>query len=361
VNLDFSNLRILVYGDVMLDEYVHGVIERISPEAPVPVLRETNCEYRAGGAANVAANVAALGAQVTLVAPVAADQRGDILWKVVADSVKTHFVTASSVTTRKTRFVAQRGHYALRVDQDGELTNEAAVVKTLDWITSGFDAIIVSDYAKGAVTLGTMQALRAKCVPIFVDPKQSDWSLYSGALYFTPNEKEWGDAMACRVSGALGVLITRAERGMSFMSCGMTTTTCPAVAQAVADVTGAGDTVIAAFTCAVTASNDPVDAMRFANAAAGVAVSKSGTAAVTIAEARAAFGEPKMCVFPNCDCQPTGMTDGTRAYCRQYGLLPGGAFGKPTACSFPDCACSLEDAQICPLPKPTRDSTRPLA
>jgi rfaE bifunctional protein kinase chain/domain len=358
VNLDFSNLRILVYGDAMLDEYVHGVIERISPEAPVPVLRETHCEYRAGGAANVAANVAALGAQVTLVAPVAADQRGDILWKVVADSVKTHFVTASSMTTRKTRFVAQRGHYALRVDQDGELTNEASVVKTLDWITSGFDAIIVSDYAKGAVTLGTMQALRAKGVPIFVDPKQSDWSLYNGASYFTPNEKEWKNSKYLS-DHARGVLVTRAERGMTlFQFAAPLRVNCPAVAQSVADVTGAGDTVIAAFTCAVTAGLDPVDAMRFANAAAGVAVSKSGTAAVTIAEARAAFGEPKMCVFPNCDCQPTGMTDGTRAYCRQYGLLPE-ALGKPAACSFPDCACSLEDAQICQLPRVLRDSTRP--
>jgi D-beta-D-heptose 7-phosphate kinase/D-beta-D-heptose 1-phosphate adenosyltransferase len=322
VNLDFSNLRILVYGDVMLDEYVHGVIERISPEAPVPVLLETHCEYRAGGAANVAANVAALGAQVTLVAPVAADQRGDILWKVVADSVKTHFVTASSVTTRKTRFVAQRGHYALRVDQDGELTNEASVIKALDWITSGFDAIIVSDYAKGAVTPGTMQALRAKGVPIFVDPKQSDWRLYNGAFCLTPNMYEYCSAQY--LVHPEQVLVTRGEHGMSFIRRGAEPIDCPAVAQSVADVTGAGDTVIAAFTCAVTAGNDPIDAMRFANAAAGVAVSKSGTAAVTIAEARGAFlTEVAACVSPNCDCQAHAV-DGMRAYCRQYGLQPGG-------------------------------------
>jgi D-beta-D-heptose 7-phosphate kinase/D-beta-D-heptose 1-phosphate adenosyltransferase len=137
------------------------------------------------------------------------------------------------------------------------------------------------------VTPNTFAALRAKGAPIFVDPKQKDWSVYSGASWFTPNGKEWAESTG-RCELAKGVLITRAERGMSLI-CNQDAIHCDAVVQQVSDVTGAGDTVIAAFTCAITAGNDPVDAMNFANAAAGVAVSKSGTATVTIAEARAAF------------------------------------------------------------------------
>ena len=288
MNLDFSNLRILVYGDVMLDEYVHGVIERISPEAPVPVLSRTHSEYRPGGAANVAANVAALGAEVALVAPAGIDNECARLFAALPNKIDTFFV-AASLTTHKTRYVGQRNHQMLRVDVDGKLLNEDTAVAVINNITSGFDAIIVSDYAKGAVTKRTMDALRAKGVPIFVDPKQKDWSLYSGASWFTPNEKEWADS-SLDYRPPRGTLITRGERGMTLvLDDSKEAANCPAVAQQVADVTGAGDTVIAAFTCAVTAGNDPVYAMNFANAAAGIAVSKSGTATVSIAEARAAF------------------------------------------------------------------------
>ena len=290
MNLDFSNLRILVYGDVMLDEYVHGVIERISPEAPVPVLSRTHSEYRPGGAANVAANVAALGAEVALVAPVGIDNECARLFAALPNKIDT-FLVAASLTTHKTRYVGQRNHQMLRVDVDGGLVNEDSAVAVINNITSGFDAIIVSDYAKGAVTPKTFAALRAKGVPIFVDPKQNDWSIYAGASYLTPNEKEWQNAIG-RCAQARGVLCTRGERGMSLIDGDKATyTNCDAVAQQVADVTGAGDTVIAAFTSAIMSGNDPVESMRFANVCAGIAVSKSGTATVSIAEARAAFNE----------------------------------------------------------------------
>ena len=291
MNLDFSNLRILVYGDVMLDEYVHGVIERISPEAPVPVLSRTHSEYRPGGAANVAANVAALGAEVALCGVVADDDAYHRLLTAIGHEVLGVVVCAADRTTVKTRYLGQRNHNVLRVDTDGRVIDEPAVIATIDNRGRDFDAIIVSDYAKGAVTKRAMDALRAKGVPIFVDPKQKDWSLYDGASWFTPNESEYDNAGLPNPKDCRGVLVTLGARGMCLLRGFHETSSCYAVAQSVADVTGAGDTVIAAFACAITGGNDPIDAMRFANAAAGVAVSKSGTVTVSIAEAREAFAD----------------------------------------------------------------------
>ncbi|OZI74267.1 D-glycero-beta-D-manno-heptose-7-phosphate kinase [Bordetella genomosp. 12] len=298
-----ARARVLVVGDVMLDRYWFGEVERISPEAPVPVVRVARREDRLGGAANVARNIAALGAHATLIGVVGADEAGDRIAALAAEAgVRTDLVAdAGGHTTLKMR-VLGRQQQLLRVDFE-----EAPAAGTLDGVDhalarelSACDVLVLSDYAKGALT--RVQAMiaqaRARNIPVLVDPKGDDYSLYRGATLVTPNRSEmqqavgrWSNesqltdrAQALRAELDLeALLVTRSEQGMTlFTQDGREHV--DAQAHEVFDVSGAGDTVLATLAVMRAAGLPWVDAMRWANRAGGIVVGKLGTSIVTGAE-----------------------------------------------------------------------------
>ncbi|WP_459617995.1 D-glycero-beta-D-manno-heptose-7-phosphate kinase [Bordetella sp. 2513F-2] len=295
--------RILVVGDVMLDRYWFGEVDRISPEAPVPVVRVARREDRLGGAANVARNVAALGAQVTLVGVIGDDEAGDSIVRTAAEAgVRAELVRdAGHPTTLKMR-VLGRQQQLLRVDFEQHPAAsaldgiDAAVARHL----SGHDVLVLSDYAKGA--LDRVQPLiaqaRAAGVPVLVDPKGDDYTRYRGATLVTPNRAEmqqavgrWSSepelaerAQKLRTELALeALLVTRSEQGMTlFTEAGREHV--DAQAHEVFDVSGAGDTVLATLAAMRGVGLPWADAMRWANRAGGIVVGKLGTSVVTAAE-----------------------------------------------------------------------------
>lgn len=308
--------RVVVVGDVMLDVFVFGEVTRISPEAPVPVVRVTQETERLGGAANVALNVKSLGGKVALVGVVGGDLAGAHL----AKASRAHGVDARLValpgraTTVKTRVMAHQ-HQMVRTDREVTEPIEAAVEAKLlaqvrKVLTRGA-ALIVSDYQKGVVTRSFMRALialaRSRGVHVLVDPKVRDIRFFRGAFLVTPNQKEAeeisglairtdGDAeravhRIARIAGTQGALVTRGEEGMSLglrVGRKFSYWHVRATAREVFDVTGAGDTAIATLALALVAGARPHEAMMLANLAAGVAVGKLGTSSVTPAEIRAA-------------------------------------------------------------------------
>ncbi len=307
--MDFSRLTVLCIGDVMLDRFLHGDIERISPEAPVPVIRLRETREMLGGVGNVASNIASLGGRAVLVGLVGRDDAAAKLRQIVAG--RARIVAALVETTYrpticKTRFVAGR-QQVVRADEESRAPmhpdEEAALVHVFDQHIGGAQAVILSDYGKGVLSRGlvahAIAAARAHGVPVFVDPKTDDFALYRGATCVTPNAREMGAAarapvdtedeiaaaarrlMAAAELGA--ILVTRSEKGMTLVEAGGTASA-PARAREVFDVSGAGDTVIAALALAFAAGRSLVQAMHIANAAAGVVVSKLGTATADIAE-----------------------------------------------------------------------------
>jgi D-beta-D-heptose 7-phosphate kinase / D-beta-D-heptose 1-phosphate adenosyltransferase len=305
---DFSALRVLVAGDAMLDEYWFGDTVRISPEAPVPVVHTRDTEQRPGGAANVAINAAALGAAVTLAAIVGQDERANLLERLLeSGGVSCAFHRAASVPTVHKLRVLARNQQMIRVDSEHSLAalrDEflATFVRALD----GVDVVVLSDYAKG--TLAGVESLvehcRAAGVPVLIDPKGTDFSRYRGATVLTPNEHEfqavagaWSDEAeftrnAEELRAALdleALLVTRGERGMTLVSRAEPTLSLPAHAREVFDVTGAGDTVVAAMSVAVASGLALEEAAAIANLAAGLVVAKIGAATVTPAELRLAL------------------------------------------------------------------------
>jgi rfaE bifunctional protein kinase chain/domain len=297
-------LRLAVVGDVMLDRFVMGEVDRISPEAPVPVVHVRGEEERLGGAANVAANVAALGAGTTLFGVVGPGEAGDHL----ADRLQARGIDATGlvrceerVTTIKTRIVAGT-QQVVRIDREtkGPLT-VATRARLLDAIeTRGpFAAVVVSDYGKGVVGSELMDRMRAwhrAGQVVVVDPKQGSFELYREVTCLTPNEREAAGALHATIAGeddAVRVgwdlkrrvrsellLLTRGEHGMTLFEGEDRTTQLPTEASHVFDVTGAGDTVIACFTTFLAAKASPVMAARLANVAAGLVVRELGTAVV---------------------------------------------------------------------------------
>ena len=304
----------LVFGDVMLDEYVIGSVARISPEAPIPVFLRASERHIPGGASNVAANVAALGAKATLCGVVGADAAADRLKAALAEHAPAvafaAIVDPSRDTTVKTRFLAH-GHHVLRVDAESAAHISAktcqAVIAALEKAVSETDVVVVSDYAKGVVVEATFRALveaaRRLGKPVFVDPKRRDFGFYRGAAYLTPNRKELHEATglaidndeaieaacksACDLSAA-SILVTRSEEGMSLVEKGAPPLHIHSAAREVFDVSGAGDTVIATFASAIAAGQSAAEAAMLANIAAGISVAKQGAAAVSAAELRAA-------------------------------------------------------------------------
>ncbi|HYG41369.1 MAG TPA: D-glycero-beta-D-manno-heptose-7-phosphate kinase [Bordetella sp.] len=295
--------RVLVVGDIMLDRYWFGEVERISPEAPVPIVRVARREDRLGGAANVARNVAALGGQATLVGIVGADEAGDSVVRLAGQAgVQADLLAdADHPTTLKMR-VLGRQQQLLRVDFE-----QHPAPATLDDMESrlarhlmNHDVVVLSDYAKG--TLDRVEALisqaRAAGVPVLVDPKGDDYTRYRGATLVTPNRSEMQQAVgrwnsesqlterAQRLRTDLdleALLVTRSEQGMTlFTAAGREHV--DAQAHEVFDVSGAGDTVLATL-AAMRAIGQPwADAMGWANRAGGIVVGKLGTSVVTAAE-----------------------------------------------------------------------------
>ena len=303
----FSRASILIAGDAMLDHFVVGRVNRISPEAPVPVVEHDRDDYRAGGAANVAHNVRALGGTAELVAVVGADAAGDRLrLELEGRAVGTGGLVTDEArpTTTKLRIVTNRNQQVARVDyeSDDEVTGAVhdALRRHVARLAGAAGAILVSDYLKGTVTRAlvgdVVSAGRARRIPVLIDPKIPHIDYYRGATLVTPNHHEAEIAAHMRVrtdedaAGAARVfreraacdhvLITRGERGMCLLD-GETATHFPSVAREVADVTGAGDTVIATLALAVAAGASLAEAATLANHAAGVVVGRFGAATVS--------------------------------------------------------------------------------
>jgi len=298
---------VLVVGDVMLDHFVIGRVDRISPEAPVPVVTYDHQEYRLGGAANVAHNVAALGGRVELVGVTGGDDEArrlrDELQR-LSIGVSGLVTDGARCTTRKLRVVTTRNQQVARVDyeSDREVSGavEAEIERQIDDLAAGADAILVSDYLKGvvsaAVALAAIQAGGRKGIPVLVDPKVPHIDYYRGATLITPNHHEAEAITHLRIrtteearaaatrfrerAGCDSVLITRGEHGMWLLGPDGEWEL-PAEAREVSDVTGAGDTVIATLALGLAAGAPLVDAARLANRAAGIVVGKFGPATVT--------------------------------------------------------------------------------
>jgi D-glycero-beta-D-manno-heptose-7-phosphate kinase len=306
----FPTARVLVVGDVMLDQFLVGRVTRISPEAPVPIVQFEREENRVGGAANVAHNIAALGGAVDLVGLVGQDPAASTLGRQLGGhAIQTTGLVedASRPTTTKVRVVTDRHQQVARVDyeKDEEASGdvEAALIARARASVAGTGAIVVSDYLKGTITRGLVAALvteaRVRGVPVLVDPKIPHLDYYTGATLVTPNHHEAeaaghmrirNDADAARAArafrertGCQGVLITRGEHGMWLLADGAEGAL-GATAREVADVTGAGDTVIATLALALAAGATTAEAACLANHAAGIVVGKFGPATTSVGE-----------------------------------------------------------------------------
>lgn len=291
--------RVLVVGDVMLDRYWFGDVNRISPEAPVPVVHVQKQEDRLGGAANVARNAVALGAQAGLLCVVGTDEPGERIIQLLGDSgVAPHLERDPALLTTIKLRVLSRQQQLLRVDFENTPAHEVllAGLARFDALLSSHDVILMSDYAKGGLTHVTKMIAKARAAgkPVLVDPKGDDWERYRGATLITPNRAElrevigqWKseDDLIARV-GKLraelefdALLLTRSEEGMTLFS-DEGILHASAVAREVYDVSGAGDTVIATLAVMLGAGLSLTDAVALANRAAGIVVGKLGTATV---------------------------------------------------------------------------------
>ncbi|NDY41635.1 D-glycero-beta-D-manno-heptose-7-phosphate kinase [Dissulfurirhabdus thermomarina] len=305
----FRDLRLLVVGDLMLDQFVWGETSRISPEAPVPVVEVQQETFLLGGAANVAHNLRALGAGVLLAGVVGRDGTGRRLRELAeAEGIDVRGVVADGRgTTLKTRVLA-RGQQVVRVDRESRKPPDPRAAAGLEAFVSAaageVDAVVVSDYAKGVVTAAVMAALGAACraaaVPLLVDPKPANADLYLGVDIVTPNRRETEALSGVSLAGpgrveeagrrihrrldTRAVLMTLGGEGMALWEPEAGLFTIPTMAREVYDVTGAGDTVVAALALALADGRSFREGAVLANAAAGVVVGKVGTATVSPAE-----------------------------------------------------------------------------
>jgi D-glycero-beta-D-manno-heptose-7-phosphate kinase len=295
--------RILVVGDVMLDRYWFGDVERISPEAPVPVVKISKMEERPGGAANVARNAAALGARTSLLSVVGSDEAGESLRRLTeAENVAAVLHRDGSVSTTVKLRVIGRQQQLIRIDFESMPSREVLADKLSDFesLLAHCDVVVLSDYGKGGLThiVRMIELARQAGKRVLVDPKGDDYSRYRGAHVITPNRAElrevvgrWKDEAdlaerAERLRAELGLealLVTRSEEGMTLFRSGSVMHD-PARAREVFDVSGAGDTVIATLAVMLAAGMDMMGAVRVANHAAGIVVGKLGTAVATARE-----------------------------------------------------------------------------
>jgi len=292
-----ADAKVLIVGDVMLDRYWFGDVDRISPEAPVPVVKIARSEERPGGAANVARNVAALGARAMLLSATGRDEPADALIRLLDDDrIETSFLRDETLRTTVKLRVIGRQQQLLRIDFETPPPHEllASHLAEFDRFLAAADALVLSDYGKGGLAhIATMiERGRAAGKPVLVDPKGDDWDRYRGATVITPNRSEFRqvagrardeDDLARRAQRLRrdlnldALLVTRSEEGMSLFS-EAGALTIPAQAREVFDVSGAGDTVIATLGTLLAAGASLADATAIANEAAGVVVGKLGTA-----------------------------------------------------------------------------------
>ncbi len=302
-----SQVRLLVVGDVMLDRYWFGEVSRISPEAPVPVVKVQRMEERLGGAANVARNAASLGAVSALLSVVGDDEAGRTLGRLLEEGqidANLH-VDREIDTTVKLRVIG-RQQQLLRIDFETTPSHEILQAKLADFETRVVqsDVVVLSDYGKGGLThiAEMIRIARSHDKPVLVDPKGDEWGKYAGATVITPNRSELKEVVgrwssdeelatkARKLRGDLGLealLVTRSEEGMTLFADEAHHQ--PAVAREVFDVSGAGDTVIATLAVMIAAGADWTEAIRVANIAAGIVVGKLGTAVVSREELAAAL------------------------------------------------------------------------
>ena len=313
----FAGLPIAIVGDVMLDHFIYGRVSRISPEAPVPVVEFDREEFRIGGAANVAANVRALGGSVAVSGVVGSDEHGthltDALRRSGIDTARI-LIDRERPTTRKVRIVTSRHQQVARIDyeSDQDIAGDVsdALISAMEQGARSARALVVSDYLKGSITRRLTSKAVALCaelrIPLVVDPKVGHLEYFAGASIITPNNAEAEATAQMRIRSnadakraariirtrveCQAVLITRGESGMWLLS-DAHEGYLPATAREVADVTGAGDTVVAALALALAAGADPVEAATLANAAAGVTVTKFGPASASPDELRYCFND----------------------------------------------------------------------
>ena len=306
--MDFSNCKILIVGDVMLDKYYFGKVERISPEAPVPIVNIVREESRLGGASNVANNISSLGGQAILCGAVGYDFFGKEIERMAhRKGIRTEFIKTEQPTITKARIIGGR-QQIVRLDYEQHLeipekTKEEFKVQ-LEKLIHEIPTLVISDYGKGMVSeeFCTFLITVAKQheVKVIVDPKGQNWAKYTGADLITPNVKELGDIIGhpvdnddhavetsakeiIRPYGLEAILLTRSDKGMSLVNT-QETIHIPTHSQEVFDVSGAGDTVVAALALALTAGNGIKESIRIANIAAGIVVQKIGTATLTAEE-----------------------------------------------------------------------------
>lgn len=307
-------MGIVVIGDVMIDVYIDGVVNRISPEAPVPVFLEKTRRAFPGGAANVARNISSLGGACCVVGAIGQDSYGIGLDGMLKDMHTLHYLLAMTdrPTTRKTRYSAQ-GQQIMRVDDEitEEVSEDAekALCAMVDELMPSCRVLVISDYGKGLLTRHVLRnvivAASNKKIPIIVDPKSKDFSRYSGATILKPNAEELSRATGmptvnkedCLAAASVvmdflpikHMLITRADKGMLLVGRDMDFLEVPATTRDVFDVVGAGDTALAALAVCLAEGGTINKAVRMANVAAGIAVTKHGTTAVTRKEVDDAF------------------------------------------------------------------------
>jgi rfaE bifunctional protein kinase chain/domain len=317
----FSGLPVLVVGDVMLDRFIVGRVTRISPEAPVPIVRFEAEYVRLGGAANVAHNIAALGGRASLVGIVGADDAAaQLRSQLAAAGVEGAGLVEDRTrpTTEKVRVVTERNQQVARIDYERDADAggdvERAIIAQVTRLGRDARALLVSDYLKGTITRPVVEALldasrsasaSGERLPLIVDPKIPHLACYAGARLVTPNHHEAEiathlrvrtDDEACQAARDFraraqceAVLITRGEHGMWLSDAGVEGSI-PAVAREVSDVTGAGDTVVATLSLALAAGSTMAEAAALANIAAGIVVGKFGPATVTAEELLVQFG-----------------------------------------------------------------------
>jgi len=310
----FSDAKVLVIGDVMLDRFWHGKATRISPEAPVPVVKVSDVDDRPGGAGNVAVNLAALGVATTLSGLVGDDAHAVLLRAAVeAKGVRWSVMPCAAETIVKLR-VMSRSQQLIRMDFEGSFSDyvDSSFLQYSTNLIAEHDVVLLSDYAKGTLNqVGSLiDACRNQGVPVLVDPKGSDFERYRGASIITPNLSEFEAVVGacfqnddlissrakslCATHGFDAVLVTRSERGMTLQTKVGEPLHLPALAREVFDVTGAGDTVIAAIAAGMASHESLENATRLANVAAGLVVGKVGTAAVTRSELSGALQEESL-------------------------------------------------------------------
>lgn len=301
---DYNDAQVLVVGDLMLDRYWYGPTQRISPEAPVPVVKVDEIEERPGGAANVAMNIAALGGHAKLIGLTGIDEQAKVLTEILESlKVNCDFVSLPKFPTITKLRVMSRGQQLIRLDFEEGFHNvePAPMLDKIAQALPTMKAMILSDYAKGALehVQAMIQLANKANVPVLVDPKGTDFERYRGATLLTPNLSEF-EAVVGRAKtdeeivekglqliaqfDLKALLVTRSEQGMTLISPNMEPVHLPTLAQEVFDVTGAGDTVISVLASSIATGRDMAEACVLANAAAGIVVGKLGTSTLSTIE-----------------------------------------------------------------------------